>query len=137
MEISGIENLVLGLRSLQFIEGHLNGLDLSKLDSFVIGWLERGDSQGDCTQFQGKGNYRILVRMSEEEKYPQTLFFAQEGKNFRLKVDDKEELTVFICFHELFHYMALTNQVMRKNTEKNANAFAMILLNKFKITREQ
>jgi len=136
MEVEDLENIIVSPKTEEFIKGHFNGFDLRKMDSFVIGWLEQGDSVGFCRRNED-GNYNILIRLSKDEKYPQTIKIKQENGNFSVKVNNEEELAVFYCFHESFHFLSLTGQFCKediiRNSEINANIHARIMLNKFKL----
>lgn len=80
---------------------------------------------------------------TDQRKYPikDKHWFKVNGKAVKVlwKYDSLEEAAVYILSHELFHYLAWTNQIVDRdgkrmaNTECNANWFAHGMVAKFSV----
>lgn len=80
--------------------------------------------------------YDIRALVNPGNEYPLTLSYPEEEPLWTITHRDAEECMAQTLGHELFHYLHDTEQIIRPDTEIDADAFGIEFLNRFKAWRE-
>ena len=106
----------------------------------VYGWLDySGDSSGwdkytMTLHIPGPFPYRVYIREPLlDPVHSENVITTPRGIVFTVRdLQTRSEGLTWLYGHELFHYLASTNQVRANNTEYNADHFANSVLDKYR-----